>query len=121
MEGSIVHDRPLSPYARMILELVERHGVSVVIIHHHNKSREHGQGALQNIRGSSVLTDYPDTLIRMVRDEEEDGKATLYYTLRNAGEPSPQTVTMAPSALWFEPERAGHAEWTTAGDFYLTD
>jgi len=26
MEGSIVHDRPLSPYARMILELVERHG-----------------------------------------------------------------------------------------------
>jgi len=81
--------------------LIERHGITLVLVHHHGKHKE-GTGKLspERIRGSSTMFDYVDTSIRMTRSEDEPGQVKLAFTLRNNDDPPDMTVRMNAN-LWF--------------------
>lgn len=85
--------------------IIETYGASIVIVHHHGKRKEGvGRSQPENVRGSSVLFDYVDTSIRMVKDDKEDKAVSLDFTLRNAEDPSTMKLYLN-NNLFFETEK----------------
>lgn len=66
-------------FLKQIRELIFATDCSVLLVHHHRKSQgEHGDA----IRGSSAILGAVDVALELVREDEDDPKATLKVTSR---------------------------------------
>jgi len=81
--------------------LIERHGISLILVHHHGKRRETaGKLSPEMVRGSSAIFDYVDTSIRMAREENTTREVKVSFTCRNGEEPADTYLIMGAN-LWF--------------------
>ena len=70
--------------------LQEKHGVAMVLTHHERKPSElttgRNRGSQYEARGSSLITDRPDTVLRLSRGQQPDRRRLTFEKLRNGDE-----------------------------------
>jgi urease gamma subunit len=98
MAGDENSNRDMSAVVRAVDALIERYGVSVAIVHHPSKPREHEtrEGGMR-LRGGSALFGAADTVIMM--DRADDG-FLLQFELRHGAAIDPIRVVRTDD-LWF--------------------
>jgi hypothetical protein len=100
MSGDENSNRDMGAVVRALDRLIERYGISVILVHHPSKMREHEtrEGG-ERLRGAGALFGAADTVIEMARDD--DG-FVLNFELRNGAAPEPMRVTRTED-LWLVP------------------
>ena len=82
--------------------LIQGNNISIIVCHHFGKPVEGRSGATQ-FRGSSSITDYPDSYLMLTRHHKEDRNLVkVSFELRNAEEPEPMILHRDPCTLWYE-------------------
>jgi len=94
--------------------LIADFGCSVLLVHHHGKSRGEGLATAAHMnRGSSTIADWPDSLLTMTPEDGAEGIVKCTFTLRNAEEPPPAAFRFNPESCWFE--RLEEYQFSTKG------
>jgi hypothetical protein len=84
--------------------LISRHGVSLVIVHHHGKPAEGKREGAHQLRGSSIIADYGDSYFTLNRKSSREPRSyiRLSFELRNDEDPAPMYLYRDPETLWYE-------------------
>jgi hypothetical protein len=88
---------------RELDRLIDRYSLSIVIIHHSRKAQGRGD-TLQNLRGSSALTGWADTICQIERVNNNRNKIRLSWESRHAEE------ELEPMVLNFNREQCSFTE-----------
>ena len=115
--GNENHAMDVQKLVDAIDQMVARLGVSVILVHHHGKPPQDGNGqrqGAQQLRGSSVLFDAFDSYLSLNKKngKQLNGYARLAFELRNEADPQPMTIHRDPETLWWQlvdEEPAGRA------------
>ncbi len=67
--GTENSDEHMEAFFGGVRRLQDKHGCATIIAHHLKKPNEFIEGSLYDIRGSGVITDRPDTILRLTKTE----------------------------------------------------
>ena len=77
----------------VIRKLMDRHGLSVILVHHAGKSDSAGA------RGSSAIRGEYDSAIHLIKTETEN---RIEFDMRHVATPEPRDAALNPETFWFE-------------------
>ena len=78
--------------------LISEYNLSIIIVHHQGKNEDKGG----SLRGSSVISGEYDSLIKIVKDSNNQNKHNLSFDLRHAESPDKSDLFFNPDTYWFE-------------------
>jgi len=115
-ENKVEH---MSRFFSHLDDLVQRHKISIVVVHHFGKPQEGREGPTM-FRGSSTITDIGDSYLLLQRKSKESRyHVKLSFSLRNADEPAPMILYRDPDSLWYEVEAQESSGKVSAVDCVL--
>jgi replicative DNA helicase len=86
-------------FTNNIDRLLEKYGTAFVITHHHKKPSQFEKNGFSQMRGSSVFTDWVDSILTINTHDKDAKTKSLEFTLRNASSP-PMHILKMGDDLW---------------------
>ena len=96
-QGDENSSQEMEKFFGQVKALQEIHNIAVVFTHHERKTDDPRRSGLQSARGSSLITDRPDTILRLSKSKDRTKSTLSFEKLRNGDDskhPDPLEMTV---------------------------